>query len=77
MEMIFKYIVAGNGSKAVAVHSSLNLTDMSEYVRVRSKRVCEDGNDTVFNIGVIKLVNPRVYCPSDFADFSPYLIQMI
>jgi hypothetical protein len=72
----FKYVIAGNGCKAIAVHSGLNLPDMQDYIREKSKKFHEDGDDRVFRMGAIELVNPIVYCANDFADRLPYLIEM-
>ena len=47
---MFKYIISGNGYKALAVHSSLNWIEFKEYLRLRSERIHPEGTDTVFNL---------------------------
>lgn len=74
--MIFKYVIAGNGSKAIAVHSSMNLSEFTAFVRNKSRKIHPDGNDVVFShgLGVVELVNPVVFMGSDFGDHLPHMI---
>lgn len=72
--MNYKYIIAGDGNMAVAVHSGMNWMDFAEYVRVSSKKLHPKGRDRVFRLGGIELVNPIVYSPSEFADHLPHLL---
>ena len=61
---------------AVAIHSSLDFFDMSEFIRCKSKKIHPKGNDVIFSIGAIELVNPRVMSADEFLDHIPYLIEM-
>jgi len=70
----FRYIIRGNGYKAVAVHSDMNLLEFQDYVREHSEKIHPSCRDFVFRIGVIELVNPEVMTIGDFADWCPFLI---
>jgi len=73
---MFKYIISGNGYKALAVHSSLNWIEFKEYVRSRSERIHPEGTDTVFKWGVLEFVNPKVFGVEEFADYLPAIIEI-
>jgi len=70
----FRYVLTGNGCKAVPVHSDLNYTEMCDYIREHSSNLHPDGHETIFRIGIIEFVNPQVRMVDDFADSGPYLI---
>ena len=70
----FRYIIRGNGCKAVAVHSDLGWLEMKEWVRENSECIHPNSYDRLLRLGTIELVNPEVMTIDDFADFCPHLI---
>jgi hypothetical protein len=72
---VFKYIIAGDGYRALAVHSEMNMIELQNYVRRASHRLHSDGHDLVFRWGTLDLVNPRVMMYGDFVDTSPAIIN--
>jgi hypothetical protein len=71
---MFRYVITGAGNMAIAVHSELMLDELTELVRARSKRLHPKGDDTVYSLGVIEFVNPKVYIGVDFLDRAPYIM---
>lgn len=71
---MFKYIIKGNNSKAIACRSEMNLFELQGYVRLHSKKLHPEGFETVFHIGAIELVDPKVMTPEDFVNFCPYIM---
>jgi len=70
----WRYIIRGDASKAVPVHSDLDFNGMCDHVREHSKKIHPDSIVCVFRIGAIEIVNPMVMMVDDFANFGPYLI---
>ena len=73
---MYKYVIVGNGLKAMPIHSDMLLPEIQDYVRNRSKKIHEDSHDTVFSWGTIDFVNPKVMMVSEFADILPALIGL-
>ena len=73
-DMEFRYIIRAEGSKALAVRSSMQLHEMQEYIRLQSTKTHPEGNDTVFHWGCAAFVNPVVMLVDDFANWCPALI---
>jgi hypothetical protein len=71
---MYKYVITGNGYKALSVHSDMNILEIQDYIRSHSKKIHEDSHDTVFSWAFVDFVNPRVMLVSDFVDFLPALI---
>lgn len=71
---MYKYVIVGNGYKAMAIHSDMLWNELQDYVRFHSKKIHKDSHDTVFSWGVIDFVNPKVMLLSEFGDTMPALI---
>jgi hypothetical protein len=76
MKETWKYILTGQGMKAMAVHSSLNLLELQDFVRERSVRIHPDSLDRVFRWGSIEFVNPKVFTRDSYVDYLPALIEV-
>lgn len=72
--MTFRYIIAGDNDRAIAIHSDKNWNEMHDYVRQQSRFLHKDSHVRVFTMGVTELVNPKVMTPTDFVNYCPYLI---
>lgn len=72
--LMFKYVITGAGNMAIAVHSELMLDELTELVRERSKRLHPKGDDTVYNLGIMEFVNPKVHIGEDFLNWLPHLL---
>lgn len=70
----WKYVIKGEGRIALAVHSSMQLHELKEYIRLKSKRLHPQGTETVYCWGGLDIVNPQVMLIQDFVDFCPALI---
>ena len=72
----WKYILYGQGMKAMAVHSSLNYQEFCDFIRENSRKLHKDGSDVVFQWGVQEFVNPKVFMRDSFVDYLPALIGL-
>jgi len=69
--MIFKYVLTGNGEKAMPVHSERTYAELEAFIRKNCKQ--EDG-ETVFIFGTSKFVNPKIKLPGEFVESTPAIL---
>uniref|UniRef100_A0A6M3XPU7 Uncharacterized protein n=1 Tax=viral metagenome TaxID=1070528 RepID=A0A6M3XPU7_9ZZZZ len=73
---MWKYILSGQGMRAMAVHSDLNLLEFQDFIREHSERLHADSYDTVFRWSAIEFINPKVFTRDSFVDYIPALIEV-
>lgn len=61
---------------ATSVMSDMNLCALQDYVREHSQKIHPKSTDTIFRIGMIGFVNPRIQTPNDFANEAPYFLGL-
>ena len=71
---MFKYIIKGDGYKALSVHTDMTYNEFLEYVRIKSVKIHIDGTDKIFRWGTLELINPKVMSLYDFSNYVPALI---
>jgi len=72
----WKYILCGQGMKAMAVHSSLRILEFKDYVREHSTEIHRDSHDRVFRWGSQEFINPKVFTRDSYVDYLPALIEV-
>ena len=71
---MYRYVITGNGLKALPVHSELGFFEMESLVRAQSKPLHPDSTDTVWRWGIDEFVNPKVRMLDDFINTGPALM---
>ena len=65
---MFRYIITGNGMKALAVKSDLNFTDFQELIKRQSRKSHPEGQERIWSYGMIDFVDPQVHTLDSFAN---------
>ncbi len=71
----FTYILSGNGYMATPIKTNLLLGEFEDYIRDRSEKIHKNSHDTIFKLGAIEFVNPKVNMVSDYTRCCP-IIQL-
>jgi len=74
MNEIYKYIVVGNYSRTICVHSDLNYFEFLDYIFDHKKQLAKDSNEYYLKFGKIRIVQPKIYIKGDFVSFCPEII---
>ena len=72
--MSFRYIIRGQGMKAMPVNSDLSLEEMKDLIRSQSNYLHKDSTDTIWTWGTQDFINPKVMMVDDYMNFLPALI---
>jgi len=71
---MYHYILVGDNYRAVPVKSELLHDALAAQIRAESSYLHGDSNDTIYRIGAVEIVNPRLMFPGDFTKQGCYIL---